>query len=100
MTPRELVHKTLNFENKHDRAPRQMWTLPWSEWKYPDMIAKIHRDYPDDIIGAPSVLHEATIEQGDPYRNGVSRDAWGCMVTNIQEGLIGQVRDPIVQGDE
>ncbi|MGN0980261.1 MAG: uroporphyrinogen decarboxylase family protein [Candidatus Avoscillospira sp.] len=100
MTPRELVYKTLEFENKDQRVPRQMWTLPWSEWHYGNMVQKIHRDYPDDIIGAPCVLGEKTIETGDPYRHGVSRDAWGCMVTNIHEGLIGEVREPLVQEDE
>lgn len=100
MTPRELVYKTLEFENRQGRAPRQMWTLPWAEWKHGDMIAKIHRDYPADIAGAPSILQEPTIETGDPYHNGISRDAWGCSVTNIHEGIIGEVREPLVRGDE
>lgn len=100
MTPRELVYATLAFENKSDRVPRQMWTLPYSEWKYGDTIEKIHRDYPDDIVSAPAVLKEKTIEEGDPYRKGVSRDAWGCIVTNIHEGVIGEVLDPLVTDDD
>lgn len=100
MTPRELVYATLEFENKTERAPRQMWTLPYSEWKHGDMIAKIHRDYPDDIVSAPAILKEKTIEEGDPYRHGVSRDAWGCIVTNIHEGIIGEVLNPLVEDDD
>lgn len=100
MTPRELVYKTLEFENTTGRVPRQMWTLPYSEWKHADMIEKIHKDYPDDIVGAPAILKEKTIEEGDPYKNGVSRDAWGCIVTNIHEGIIGEVMDPLVQDDD
>lgn len=100
MTPRDLVYATLEFENKTHRVPRQMWTLPYSEWKYPDMIDRIHREFPDDIIGAPAVLREKTIEEGDPYRHGVSRDAWGCKVTNIHEGIIGEVLTPLVEDEE
>lgn len=100
MTPRELVYKTLEFENKTQRVPRQMWLLPWAEWNHRDMVEKIHRDFPDDIIGAPCTLSEKTIEEGDPYRNGVSKDAWGCMVTNIHEGVIGEVLDPLVEEEE
>ena len=42
MTPRDLVKTTLNFENKTERVPRQMWTLPWAETHAGDMIKNIH----------------------------------------------------------
>lgn len=100
MTPRELVHKTLEFENKTGKVPRQMWTLPYSEWNHKSMLDKIHRDYPDDIVGAPAILKEKTISEGDPYHAGVSRDAWGCIVTNIHEGIIGEVLTPLVEDDD
>lgn len=100
MTSRELVHRTLEFENKNERVPRQMWLLPWAEWNHGDMIARIHRDYPDDIVTAPTVLREPTIETGDAYRNGKYRDPWGSIFTNIHEGLIGEVLEPLVEGDE
>lgn len=100
MTSKELVYKTLEFENRGERVPRQLWTLPWAEWHYRDMIQKLRRDYPDDIVSAPVTLKEPTIEAGDPYRSGISRDAWGCVVTNIHEGIIGEVKEPLVQGDE
>ena len=100
MTPRELVYATLEFENKTGRVPRQMWTLPYSEWKHGDMIAKIHQDYPDDIVGAPCILKEKTIAQGDPYHKGVSRDEWGSKITNIHEGIIGEVLEPLVEDDD
>ena len=91
MTPRELVYATLEFRNQTGIVPRQMWTLPWSEWNHQEMVNKIHRDFPDDIIGAVCNFKEKTIEEGEPYRYGISRDAWGCIVTNIEEGVIGEV---------
>lgn len=100
MTSRELVCKTLEFENKTERVPRQMWTLPWSEWNHGDMVKKIHREYPDDIVGAPCILKEPTIETGDPYHKGSSRDAWGCIIENIHEGVIGEVREALVKDEE
>lgn len=100
MTPRELVYRTLEFENKTGKVPRQMWTLPYSEWNHGDMLKKIRRDYPDDIVGAPGILKEKTISEGNPYRHGVSRDAWGCIVTNIHEGIIGEVLTPLVEDDD
>ncbi len=100
MTPRKLVYATLEFCNKSERAPRQMWTLPWAEWNHGDMVARIRQDYPDDIIGAPCILQTPTIEEGDPYRTGVSRDAWGCIVTNIHQGVIGEVKEALVQDED
>lgn len=100
MTPRELVYKTLEFENKTEQVPRNMWTLPWAEWKHGDMIEKIRREFPDDFAGAPCTLREPAIETGDPYRKGNYRDAWGSIFTNIHEGVFGEVREPLVQGDE
>lgn len=100
MTPRELVYKTLEFENRTERAPRQMWTLPWAEWNHGEMVAKIRRDYPDDIVTAPCILKEASIEEGDPYHKGTSRDGWGCIVTNIHEGVIGEVLSPLVEDED
>jgi hypothetical protein len=34
--------------------------------------------------------------KGDPYQAGTSTDAWGCVFENIQPGLIGEVKDPIL----
>ncbi len=100
MSGRELVNATLEFRNKSGRAPRQLWTLPWAEWNHGDMIEKIRQDFPSDFGGAPCILKEATIEEGDPYRNGIYRDPWGCLFTNIHEGVIGEVKDPLVKDDD
>jgi len=100
MKPRELVYRTLEFENITGKVPRQMWTLPWSEWNHGDMIERIHRDYPDDIVGVQCSFHEKTIETGDPYHKGKCMDAWGCKITNIHEGVIGEVLDPLVEDDD
>lgn len=100
MTPRELVYRTLEFRNHTGEVPRQLWVLPYSEWNHGDWIVRIRREFPDDIVGAPGTCSQKTIESGDPYRKGRSRDAWGCMVTNIHEGVIGEVKDALVEDEE
>lgn len=100
MTSRELVLETLNFNNKTDRVPRHMWTLPWAISHYGDMVDRIHTEFEDDFSEAPTVLKEEGFEKGDPYAIGYYQDEWGCIFTNIQEGVIGEVKDPLVKEEE
>lgn len=100
MTSRELVYKTLAFENKDGRAPRQMWKLPWAETHYGDMIKRIEREFPDDIVTAPAILKTKTIAQGDPYKAGAYTDEWGCRFQNLHEGIIGEVKDSLVKDED
>jgi len=96
MTSRELVYKTLAFRNTADRVPRQLWTLPWAELYCKDELAAIQREYPDDIVTAPAVFAVPPISQGSPYQPGAYIDEWGCRFENIQTGLIGEVKAPLL----
>lgn len=100
MTSRELVLATLNFNNKTERAPRHLWTLPWAEIHHGEMLKHIQTEYENDFVGAPQILEQPTIEEGDPCAVGLYRDQWGCLFTNIHEGVIGEVKEPIVKDDE
>ncbi len=95
-TPRELVYQTLNFEDPA-RAPRQLWTLPWAQVHHPDALQAIRAEFPDDIQGIGGHLRELPRTQGDPTRIGIYVDDWGCVFTNIQDGVIGEVKDPLIQ---
>jgi len=99
MNSKELVYKTLNFENP-DRAPRNKWVLPWAENHYHDELAKMNEDYPDDFIGAPGYNSVDDISEGNPTEVGESTDAWGCKFLNYQRGIIGEVKEPIVKDEE
>ncbi|QUI25468.1 methyltransferase [Vallitalea pronyensis] len=98
MTSRELVYKTLNFENP-ERVPRQKWVLPWAQHHYPVELNQIGEDYPDDIIGAPGYNKVNDRSEGDPTEVGESTDAWGCKFLNYQKGIIGEVKEPLVKDD-
>lgn len=100
MTSRELVYKTLEFENTEWRAPREMWLLPWAENHYGDMLAQIKAKYPDDIIGADPCYTEKPAASGDAYKKGSYTDEWGCVFDMFEDGYIGEVRSPLVAGED
>ena len=100
MTSRDLVKATLNFENKSGRVPRQMWTLPWAFDNEGEIVRKIQREFPDDIVTAPAVLKKPTIAKGDQYAVGEFSDEWGCKFTNIHKGVIGEVKEPLVKEED
>ncbi|MCL2478139.1 MAG: methyltransferase, partial [Treponema sp.] len=100
ITSRELVYRTLEFENFSDRAPRQLWALPWAENTYPAEYKAIVNDYPADIAGPVFTYSKEGIASGDPYVPGNSVDAWGCRFVNIQRGVHGEVKEPIVLPDD
>jgi hypothetical protein len=95
MTPREVVLRTLEF-HKPPRIPRQLWLLPWASERYPKEVAQIQRRFPDDIVGAPCICHEWRKTVGDWYQPGEFVDEWGCRFHNIQAGLVGEVKEPLI----
>ena len=100
MTSRELIKRTLEFRNTDGRVPRELWTLPWAHMNHPGMIEKLNRDFPWDTAGAPNALAQKPIGSGDMYEIGQATDDWGCVFTNIQRGVIGEVKHPQVQDDD
>lgn len=100
MTSRERVLAALKGDGP-DRAPRQLWTLPWAADHYPRELADIAAEFPDDIVNVPCALTEPSpVERGNPYEIGTYVDPFGCVFTNRQRGVIGEVKDPIVRGEE
>jgi len=101
MTSRELVLSTLEFRNTTGRVPRHLWALPWAERNHPGSIERITKDYPEDITGSPQFLREKVqIVKGDPYAIGEYVDEWGCVFNNIHDGIIGEVKHPLVHPDD
>lgn len=95
-TSREIVRKCLTFKGP-DRIPRHVWHLPWAEIYYPEAVRALHERFPSDFAGADYFYPPAAREKGDPYKKGQYTDAWGCVFENLQDGIIGEVRRPILQ---
>jgi hypothetical protein len=92
---RTLVKQTLQFASPQ-RIPRDLWVLPWAEIHYPSELAAIRARFPPDIVTAPGFLREPLHTSGDAYTPGTYIDEWGCAFENLQPGVIGQVKAPLV----
>ena len=98
MTSRERVHRCIEF-NHPDRVPRDLWTLPIAELQNgTEAVAALRRRWPVDI-GSPVVPNPAleATRSGSFYEIGQYRDEWGCVFDNIQQGVIGEVKDPLIK---
>jgi len=95
-TSKELMLKTLNFESP-ERIPRQLWLLPWGQIHHPEKLKKIQQDWPDDIIHCPAEFAQQPRSEGDAFAIGHYIDEWGCDFINTHGGIIGEVKEPMVQ---
>lgn len=92
---RTLVKQTLAFASPQ-RVPRDLWVLPWAEIHHPAQLHAIRERFPNDLIGAPGFLVHPPITYGDAYAAGTYVDEWGCTFENVQPGVIGEVKNPLV----
>lgn len=95
MNSRELVTRTLRFDAP-DRVPRQLWLLPWAELNHPQAVARVRERYADDVVSSPLFLTEPLRVQGGRHAVGTYVDEWGCVFENVIEGIIGEVKEPIL----
>ena len=101
MTPREIVCDTLEFKNTDHRTARELWTLPWAWDHYGEEIRALLAEYPSDFAGVGTALAQPPVcERGDSCALGEYTDAWGCKFVNIQQGIIGEVKEPLVLEDD
>lgn len=101
MTKRELVKSTLDFKNTIGKVPREVWALPWAKLKYGDEFDKVLNDFPNDILTArPNMAIKSQISKGDPFTKGTYIDDWGCIFENKVDGIIGEVKQPLVTDED
>ena len=94
MTGRERVIATLNFSNP-DRAPRDLWTLPYiSLFRKNELDALLER-FPSDF-GRVDPHPDA----GDPLEcfaeAGSYTDEWGCVWESGEPGVVGEIKHPLI----
>ena len=95
-TSRELVTRCLRNADP-ERIPRDLWTLPWAETRYPRELEELRKRFPNDIGYAPDVHRPAPRATGDRYAVGTATDEWGCEFTGVQEGVVGEVKTPLIK---
>ncbi len=95
---RELVHRALKFA-RPERVPRDLWVLPWAAHRYPDMLKKLEAKFPSDIVNAPAFLLKQLKLIGSIYDKGEYFDEWGCRFVNVQRGVYGKIKEPLVKGE-
>jgi uroporphyrinogen decarboxylase len=85
MTSRERVIKALTFEDV-DRIPIE------------NGFRDLARKYPSDVA-SPPYRYPAGRCRGERYKRGCYTDAWGCTWEAGEDGVIGEVKAPPLQGD-
>ncbi len=94
-TPREIVKRSLAFEFP-ERMPRDLWLLPWAETNHPEAVTELKERFPSDFETSIDIYLPAPIKKGNEYSVGEYVDEWGCRFQNIQEGIIGEVKEPLI----
>jgi hypothetical protein len=66
---------------------------------FPREMGSLIHTYPNDLIECPSqiVYRPSRLARGDRYASGESNDEWGCVFLNVQDGIIGEVKDPLIK---
>lgn len=95
MTPRELVRRAIEHASP-SRVPRQAWVTPWAEQQFPEAVARLRAEFPDDLVAAPALYLDPPTVVGHQYRKGLYVDEWGCRFENLYDGMLGLVRDPVI----
>ena len=94
MSPRERVVAALTGHTP-DRIPREYSALPGFLSRHPGALKRIEQRFPRDVADCGYRL-PADAVQGDPYAVGTYQDEWGCVFENVHDGVIGQVKHPIL----
>ena len=95
MNSRERVKRTLTFDHP-DRPPRHLWCLPGT-WMYQrPAIDAIEERYPSDFAGPAARYGDSGRARGRRDLRGSYIDEWGCHWVVLEDGVIGEVKQPVL----
>ncbi|MCX6089226.1 MAG: methyltransferase [Candidatus Atribacteria bacterium] len=108
MTSRERVIKTLTFQHP-DRSPRDLWWLPAVEMTQPRELQALLEQFPMDFSvprfraglserqkGQPTIIVPGSHTPITLPREGKYMDEWGSIWYIGEDGLIGEVKEPVL----
>ena len=97
MTGRERVLRAVNFEGP-DRVPVDLWILPAARMRHGAQLEQLLDCHPRDIISVVGPCE--TGADPEVYQEGTFVDFWGCTWTNINPGIVGEVKGEFLGEDE
>lgn len=97
MTGKARVINTLEFKGT-DRIPLDMWVLPAAQQRYGKKLDELRERYMTDIVSLVGPFDHGFTPAY--YTPGKFTDPWGSEWTNIQAGVIGEVKKPVFEDYE
>jgi uroporphyrinogen decarboxylase len=94
-TPRDRVKAALTF-NHPDRAPRDLWALPYISLFRQDEMDALLAEFPMDLSGiqvSPGSSGEDVMRYAQP---GHYTDEWGSVWHVAEAGVVGEVKGPVL----
>lgn len=92
MTSKERVLAALEFK-KPDRIPKDVWVLPAAKIEYGERLDQFFAEHELDIASINGPFdHGFTPEY---FQVGKYMDPWGSEWSNLQNGIIGEVKNPV-----
>ncbi len=95
VTPRERFVKALTFD-RPDRAPRDLWALAGIGMFRQAEFDQLLQRYPLDLTNVGSPFPKSPRVQGAPSTKGIYIDEWGTEWVSAEDGVIGEVKNPIL----
>lgn len=91
MNSRDRVIKTLEFQYP-DRIPIELWLHGATRLKYGKSLTAILEKYPQDILRIEGPMDSAFYPE--EFMVGEYKDLWGSTWMVLQEGMVGEVKNP------
>jgi uroporphyrinogen decarboxylase len=99
MNSRERIKRTLEFQPV-DRVPRDLWALLGVVRLRTDEYAELRKQYPPDMTYAGSIYGKSLRARGTPGAVGVYVDDWGCAMQVAEPGVVGEVKEALLDDDD
>jgi uroporphyrinogen decarboxylase len=95
MTPRERVYATLSYSHP-DRAPRDLWVLPYVQLFRKAELDEVLRRFPIDFDRPELSPGSDDADLRKYSRAGKYVDEWGSVWHLAEPGIVGEVKEPVL----
>ena len=95
MNGRERVTAALTF-NHPDRAPRDLWALPYIGLFRKEELDALQAEFPSDISGIQLSPGQSNDDMERYGQAGSYVDEWGSVWSLAEPGVVGEVKQPVL----